>query len=116
MTYQVVGWTEVTTPAGTFRALALQEAGSVEAERSIPQIVATPVLGARKRTPKPAKAKPAPRQTIRNTVYGEWYYVPSIKYYVKFFEEQYNADNIRTSRQEDVLVSFKPGAASAPHG
>jgi hypothetical protein len=108
--YQVVGWTDVTTPAGSFRALEIKETGSIEAERSTPKIATTPVFGTHRQTTKPAKAKSALRQIIRNTVYGEFYYVPSIKYYVKFFQEEYNSDNVRTGRDEDVLVSFKPGA------
>jgi hypothetical protein len=114
VTYEVTGWKDVTTPAGTFQALQIKETGSTEAEWSIPQLAATPVFGAHKTTTKPRGAKRALRQIVRNTMYGEFYYVPSIKYYVKYFQEQYNADNLRTGRDEDVLVSFKTGGSTQP--
>lgn len=114
VTYQVIGWTDVTTPAGTFLALEIRETGSTEAEKTIPQMVTATAVATHSKTTKPGRAKRALRQIIRNTVYGEFYYVPSIKYYVKYFQEEYNADNIRTGRDEDVLISFKPGVAAAP--
>jgi hypothetical protein len=114
--YQVVGWTDVTTPAGTFRALQIKETGSTEAEKTIPQTVSA-TTGANHRHPaKRDQAKRLLSQAIKNTVSGEIYYVPSIKYYVKYVQEQYDADNVRTGRDEDVLVSFKPAPVSPPHG
>jgi hypothetical protein len=110
LTYRVVGWTDVTVPAGTFHALEIKENGSTEAERLIPQMASTAAIATPAGAATIGQTQRAARQIIRNTVYGEFYYVPSIKYYVKFFEEQYNGDNIRTSRQEDALVSFKPSA------
>lgn len=114
--YQVVGWTDVTTPAGSFQALEIKETGSTEAERTIPQTVSATTSATHRRPTVRDQAKHALRQTIKNTVYGEFYYVPSIKYYAKYIQEEYNTDNVRTGRDEDVLVSFKPRAASAPHG
>jgi hypothetical protein len=113
--YQVVGWTDVTTPAGSFHALEIKETGSTEAERTISQTVSATTSATHRRPTARDQAKHALRQLIKNTVYGEFYYVPSIKYYVKYVQEQYDTDNVRTGRDEDVLVSFKPGAASAPH-
>ncbi|HEY1927543.1 MAG TPA: hypothetical protein VGG92_08770 [Caulobacteraceae bacterium] len=114
--YQVVGWTDVTTPAGTFHALEIKETGSTEAEKTIAQQVSSTTAARHRRPAARGQAKHTLRQAIKNTVYGEFYYVPSIKYYVKYFQEQYDADNVRTGREEDVLLSFKPGAASPPHG
>lgn len=113
LAYKVVGWTDVTTPAGTFHALEIKETGSTEAELIIPQAAAAAAVATPDGGATIARTQRAGRRLIRNTVYGETYYAPSIKYYVKFFEEQYNSDNVRTGRREDTLVSFKPGAAEA---
>ncbi|MBV8681615.1 MAG: hypothetical protein JO111_01990 [Caulobacteraceae bacterium] len=115
VTYEVVGWTVVTTPAGTFRALEIKEAGSIEAERAAPQVRATTLLATTKRKIKSSGKNDVRHQSIHNMVYGEFYYVPSIKYYVKSFEEQYNADNVRTGWDEDALVAFRPGVLATPH-
>jgi hypothetical protein len=110
LTYKVVGWTDVTTPAGTFHALEIKENGSIEAERVVPQMASAVAVATPNGAATVGRTQRELRQVIRNTVYGEFYYVPSIKYYVKFVEEQYNADNVRTGQDEDVLVSFKPGS------
>ncbi|HEY2048581.1 MAG TPA: hypothetical protein VGH03_04515 [Caulobacteraceae bacterium] len=115
VTYRVVGWTDVTTPAGTFHALEIKETGSTEAERIIPQVARTAAVATTIRTTTAGRTQRALRQVIHNTVYGEFYYVPSIKYYVKYFEEQYNADKVLTLRVEDMLASYKPGASAPPH-
>jgi hypothetical protein len=116
VTYRVVGWTDVTTPAGTFHALEIKETGSTEAERLIPSVAATAAVATPTGAATMGRTQRALRQIVHNTVYGEFYYVPSIKYYVKCLEEQYNTDNILTLRTEDDLASFKPGASSPPHG
>ena len=42
--------------------------------------------------------------------YSTFYYAPEVKYWVKEVKEDYNSENIRTRRQTDVLISFKPAS------
>lgn len=116
VTYRVVGWADVTTPAGTFHAVEIKETGSTDAERIIPQMATAAAVATPSGATTVGHTQRTLRQIIHNTVYGELYYVPSIKYYVKFLQEQYNSDNVLTLRDEDVLTSYKPGATPAPHG
>jgi hypothetical protein len=107
--YKVVGWETVTVPAGVFRALKIQEDGTAEVQVAAPAsasstAVATPSGGATV-----AVARPAHSGVIHLTLYAALYYVPSIKYYVKNVEEQYNSESVRVKRDTEVLVSFRPG-------
>jgi hypothetical protein len=107
--YKVVGWETVTVPAGVFRALKVQEDGVAEARITTPAsassaAVATPSGGATV-----AVAQRAQSGLVHVITYAAFYYVPSIKYYVKSVEEEYDSDDVRITRDTDVLVSFRPG-------
>jgi hypothetical protein len=106
-TYRVVGWEDITVPAGTFHALKVEANGTGDAQLSAPAAAATAAV-----------ADPSGGTTIAHTqrartgvahfiTYAEFYYVPDIKYFVKSVEEQYNANNVRTTRDTQTLVSFK---------
>lgn len=106
-TYKVVGWEDVSVPAGTFHALKIEGNGAAEGQISTPAsavggAVVTPSGGTTV-----AHTERAHSSVIHVITYSAFYYVPEIKYYVKCVEEQYNGDNVRTMRDTDTLVSFK---------
>jgi len=109
-TYTVAGWEDVTVPAGTFHALKIVCKGVEEMVIEVPaQAGAVTVAGGAGAT-SVAHTQRGGRGKVTHVTYGESFYVPEVRNYVKSFDETYNTDNVRLSRQTDVLVSFKPGA------
>jgi hypothetical protein len=107
--YKVMGWEDVTVPAGTFHALRIAASGTEEAV----EIVPTRASGG-------AAASPLGSSTYTNSQRGgtalvkirthsELYYVPSIKNAVKSIEERYSSDDILVDRSTRVLLSYRPG-------
>jgi len=107
--YKVVGWEDVTTPAGVFHALKIETNGFEEVKVVLPASAASSAVT----TPSGAAAlSQVQRQRIgvvRIELRDKIFYVPSIKYYAKIIQEVYNSDGVRTKRHTDTLVSFKPG-------
>ena len=107
-TYKVIGWEDITVPAGSFRALKVEAHGTGEAVDQIPGVA----LGAAVSNGSGATGVThIQRPAIRNvhiTTYGAAYYVPEIKYWVKNIQEQYNDNNVLLRRDTQALVSFKP--------
>ena len=106
-TYKVVGWEDVATPAGTFHALRIEGSGSVKAQMA----PSASVIGGAAASPGDATLVTHSQVTAAHDAYFTTFsvldYVPSVKYYVKSVEEQYNAENVRIRRSTDVLSSFK---------
>lgn len=107
--YKVVGWEDVTTPAGVFHALKIEATGLEEVRMIVPGSAGASTIA----TPTGAAAlSQVQRQRVgvlKIVLRDQIFYVPSLKYYAKIVSEQYNADGIRTMRSTDTLVSFKPG-------
>ena len=106
-TYKVIGWEDVTTPAGTFHALRVEGTGSAEAKMA----PSASVIGGATASPGDATtishSQVSGAHTAYFTTFSALDYVPSVKYYVKSVEEQYNSENVRIRRSTDVLASFK---------
>jgi len=108
-TYKVVGWEDVTVPAGTFRALKVEANGTADGKIDVPASAVSGTLASTTSGTTMSHVQAAQSRVVHHITYGAFYYVPSIKYYVKRLEEQYNGENVRTTRDIDVLVSFKSG-------
>ncbi len=107
--HKVVGWEDVTTPAGTFRALKIEANGTEEDQFVVPSVAvsgstASPISGATSI----AHAQRGGTGVQHVILYAALYYVPDVKYFVKTIEEVYNSENVRISRDTQTLVSFKP--------
>lgn len=108
-TYKVVGWEDVTVPAGTFRALKIEAKGFLDADVIIPSVAqSTAVAGGGSGT-SVSQAQAGGRGVVHRTTYDLVYYVPEVKRMVKTVVEQYNEGDVMTGRTTDELVSFKPG-------
>lgn len=107
-TYKVVGWEDVTIPAGTFHALKIESDDKVKAQF----IGASSANSGAVATADGASVVVNSNKTGPHTVYAEFfatfYYVPEMKYWVKTVEDDFNSENVRTMRRTDTLVSFKP--------
>ena len=107
-TYKVVGWEDVTTPAGTFHAIKIESEDHVKGQFA----AANGAIGGAFATADGSTVVAHTNHTEPRTIFGEFfstfYYCPTIKYWVKTVQDNYNSENVRTQRQTDVLVSFKP--------
>jgi hypothetical protein len=107
-TYKVVGWEDVTVPAGTFHAVKVEADGVDEGLLEVPSTAAGGTAVGSTGAVSFSQAHRGGRGTLTRRYYSELYYVPSTKNYVKSVEEQYNTDNVRVVRSTRVLVSYKP--------
>ncbi len=109
-TYTVVGWEDVTVPAGTFHAIKVEAKGVDEATIEIPAAALGGAVASSSGATTITQARPGGRGALTRVIRSEFYYVPVIKNFVKSVEEQYDADDVRVSRETRALVSFKPAA------
>jgi hypothetical protein len=105
--YKVTGWEDVTVPAGTFHALKIEADGQWSA-------VIAPAIGTASGTRVDAQGATTVMQSgrtggavISGRTYKAFWYVPSVKRWVKSVEEYYNTNDTRTSRYTDQLESYK---------
>jgi hypothetical protein len=105
--YSVVGWEDVTVPAGTFHALKIEADGSWTG-------VNAPSAGAVAGTHVDAGGSTTVTQTQRSgpsTVTGRLYkalwYAPAVKRWVKLVEEDYSGSGTRNARATNELTAFK---------
>jgi hypothetical protein len=106
-TYSVVGWEDVTVPAGTFHAIKVVAKGVDKATLQVASTaVAGTVAGAGGATTM-AHIQRGGTGVLTRATYGEFYYVPELKNYVKTIDEQYNTDNVRVISTTRTLVSYK---------
>ena len=108
-TYKVTGWEDVTVPAGTFHAIKIEVSGVDQATIAVPNAVvggamASPSGGA---TMTRSQRGGTRLLTVRRN--EQFFYVPSVRYYVKSIEEQYNIDEVLLMRETRTLVAFTPG-------
>ena len=112
ITYKVVDWETVKTPAGEFKALRIEGSGTWTSE--IPERVFD----------NSAIAKTSPNAAVTSTgktvvadkkvtgrIYRMYDYVPSVKRWVKLLEESYGASGEVTFSYSEELKDFHPGGA-----
>ena len=107
-TYKVVGWEDVTVPAGSFRAIKVEATGTSDGVIVTPAAVvggaaASPMGGA---TFTSSQKGATGLRSVRD--HDVFYYVPAVKNWVKSVEEQYNADDVLVDRKTQEMVSYRP--------
>ena len=108
-TYRVVGWEDVTVPAGTFHALKIEANGKLTAQISLPATAVSAAAASPLAGTSISHTERARSGVVTQPTYRVIYYAPEIKSYVKAISEQYDSENVRTKRDVSVLASFKPG-------
>ncbi len=105
--YKVVGWEDVTVPAGSFHALKIESDGEWSA-------VMAPAISGASGTRVDAQGATTVIQTGRTAAttvtghaYKAFWYVPAVKRGVKSVEEYYDGNNVRYEHLMDELVSYK---------
>lgn len=107
-TYSVIGWEDVVVPAGRFHALKVEAQGVDEGTIEVPNSAGSGVIASASGSTSISHAQRGGIGKLVRVTHSEFYYVPSIKNYVKSVEEQYSTDNVRISRQTRTLASFTP--------
>ena len=108
-TCTAMGWEDVTVPAGAFHALKIVCKGTETVTFEVPARTLAGTVADSAGATSIAHAQRGGQASATHPLYGETYYVPEIRNYVKSVDERYDADNLRLSRFTTVLVSFKPG-------
>ena len=105
--YLVVGFEDVTVPAGTFRAIKIEADGHWTAEIA-------PAASAVSATRLDQQGATAVVQTTKTSaqsatgrIYKAYWYVPEVKRYVKAVEEYFAANGVRNERYTDELEAYK---------
>lgn len=109
VSYTVLGWQDITTPAGTFHALKIeaddewtQEYNEVAATAS--STVAAGQTGSAGLVTANKAYTPPP---VSGKTYQVLWYAPEVKTYVKFVYESYQANGLLAKRTTELLDSFK---------
>ena len=107
--YKVLGWEDVTVPAGTFHALKIEAEGEWSATLA-------PAVGSVSGARVDAQGSTTLVQTNRVTAatatgrtYKGFWYAPEVKRWVKSVEEYYDANGRRTERHAEELESYRAG-------
>ncbi len=105
--YRVTGWEQVTVPAGTFRAIKIEADGEWTA-------VTAPSVSAVSGGRVDAGGSASVAQTVRTMpttatgrTYKAFWYVPSVKRWVKSEEDYYSSGGVQSSSEKSELMSFK---------
>lgn len=106
-TYKVVGWEDVTVPAGAFHALKIEANGSVDEDVVVPSVAQSTAVGAPGSATALSHVQQGGRSTVHLTLYSVTYYAPEAKRFVKTVDEQFNASGVRVRRTTEELVSLK---------
>ena len=106
-TYKAVGWEDVTTPAGTFHALRIQATTSVDAHMAASNVAAGGASSTLNNASAASQVTHLPERNVHEVWREDIYYAPEVKYFVKLVNDRYNAEEVRVSRESEVLVSYK---------
>jgi hypothetical protein len=109
-TSKVIGWEDVTVPAGTFHALKIETNGKLTGQMYFAATAVGAVAASPDGSTGVAHTERAHSGEVTEISYRVVYYVPELKYYVKAVNEQYNAQGVRVKRDTSELVSFKAGS------
>jgi hypothetical protein len=105
--YAVVGWEDVEVPAGKFKALKIEAEGNWTAVVAPANQVAAQALNTPDSSAVLLQSNRVTTHTVSGRTYEAFWYVPSIKRFVKSVEEYYNSKGIRSERYTNELVSDK---------
>jgi len=109
-TFKVIGWEDVSVPAGTFHALKIESSGADEAVRVVPARAVAGTASSPLGGTTFGSVQPGGMVQVKVQSHGELYYVPSVKNWVKSVDEQYDTQEVLTYRSTQSLVSFQPAA------
>jgi len=107
--YSVVGWEDVSVPAGTFKALKIESDGQWTAELAPSASTVSVARVDGQGATALAQTNRVTAQTATGRLYKAFWYVPSVKRYVKAVEEYYSTNAVLSSRNMEELEAFNVG-------
>ncbi|MDW3682544.1 hypothetical protein RA280_12485 [Cupriavidus sp. CV2] len=115
MQYKVIGWEDITVPAGKFQALKIETDGTWYLEFQPTPAAAAAVAKADQNGSSVTmqSQKPITRDPATGRIYRAYWYVPSVKRTVKIIEEQYNSGGGLSSRDTLELESYRVDTQAA---
>jgi hypothetical protein len=114
--WKVVGWEDVTTPAGKFKALKIEAKGSWIAD--VTQAVRTNslVAGGHGMAAESAQNVVQGGRRVEGRVYHAVWYVPEVKRWVKSIDETFSSGGDVSQQEEGELTAYalEGGAPASP--
>lgn len=108
--YRVIGWQDITVPAGSFHAMVIDARGVDEIMVDIPSTAGSIVATTPNATRGIVQAQKGGTRLIRQVTHSQFFYVPEVRYWVKSIEERFNSDDVLMTRETRDLVKFTPGS------
>jgi hypothetical protein len=108
-TYVATGWEEVQVPAGKFNALKIECNGEWKEELAPGVTFTSAGSTTQGGTTAVAQSQTTMQHSVSGRIYQAYWYVPSVKRYVKSLEESYTSGGNRSSRTTEEMISFTPG-------
>ena len=107
LTYKVVGWEEISVPAGKFKALKIEANGKWKSELEASTNTSTSSRTDRGGTTMVRQAKKSRANSSTGRLYSAYWYVPEAKINVKSVEERFSSNGTLARRNTEELESFK---------
>ena len=114
--YKVVGWEDVTVPAGKFHALKIESFGRWTADLS-PRVVNNAAIARSGGVAtQSAESRIVKGVRVSGRYYKCFWYVPEVKRWVKSIEENYSANDTLSQSVTNELESYDLGGGAKPEG
>ncbi|AJG24214.1 hypothetical protein RR42_s2632 [Cupriavidus basilensis] len=109
MQYKVIGWEDISVPAGKFHALKIETDGTwyLEFQPTPSAAAAVAKVDQNGSSVTMQSQKPTTPDPATGRIYRAYWYVPSVKRAVKIIEEQYNSGGGLSNRDTVELESYK---------
>lgn len=108
--YHATGWVDDDTPVGKLHALRVEAKGVWKAELGPSSSALGGVVSDEGGATTVTRAEHDDARTTSGISYRTFDYAPSVKQFAKMVTEDYDSNNVRTKRNVETLVSFKPAA------
>ncbi|WP_242538917.1 hypothetical protein [Trinickia acidisoli] len=108
--YKVVGFEDVTVPAGTFHALKIEAEGQWRGELASMNTVVQAAQASPGTTTMVTQAHRVIPQAVAGQTYKAFWYVPEVGRWVKSVEEYYGSNGVRNERYTAELEAYKRSA------
>ena len=114
--YKVVGWEDVTVPAGKFHALKIESEGRWTADVA-PRVLNGAVVARQgSALSQTTEARVVRGVRVSGRYYKCFWYAPEVKRWVKSTEENYSSNGSLSQAVTDELERFNVGGAGKPRG
>lgn len=112
--FKVVGWEDVTVPAGKFHALKIEAFGRWTADLSPRVVINATIARSRGVAATRAESRVVKGVRVSGRYYKCFWYVPEVKRWVKSIEENYSANGSLGDSTADELEHFDVDDAAKP--